>query len=75
MIAADSYFLRKHNLMDYSLLLVVEFLDSNNQTSKKSMRESTMLGQSVHEPSDDLALQGFRTSLYSSTKIDNFKSG
>ena len=75
MIAADSYFLKKHNLMDYSLLLMVEFFDSNNQSlPKKSVRESTMLGQSVHEPSDDLVAQGFRTSIYSSTKIDNLKS-
>ena len=33
MIAADSMFLRVHNLIDYSLLLVIETIPTGSETS------------------------------------------
>ena len=75
MIQADTYFLRKHNLMDYSLLLVVEFLDTNNLSPFQYLRESSRISQYIHNPNETKPIQHLQTGIkqiYSTTQIDDF---
>ena len=51
MLSDDTKFLRNHNIIDYSMLLVIEFIDEKN-LKKESIRQNNSIYASVFDPDD-----------------------
>ena len=50
-LSEDTKFLKKHNIIDYSMLLVIEFIDEKN-LKKESINLNPSLHASIFDPDD-----------------------